>query len=291
MDDHLQDNVNINSENNRYTNQETENIFNTFLNNNQKLTNSNDSSKNIYNNLVHNMSHKYKNNFKSLNTEHNKNSFIINKRKETIDSITNSYTKSYIPTVNKYNSKVVIENFRQSNDILNLLDNFISENNYQRNYEIQQEINKITVLFYEEDMAFNFTKVLNSHKNKNKLYHDMKVNLSLIPNDSYKHNFQTIKRRGISTDTIQRLFQGIGGKKREKRGPRRKLNVLIHSPYYSLNKKLKKPDEQSPKDNLRDYNRFPIRVLDGDYRPLNAYNFRSEEKTKWISPSNFVLNV
>ena len=31
---------------------------------------------------------------------------------------------------NKYNSKVVIENFRQSNDILYLLDNFISENKF-----------------------------------------------------------------------------------------------------------------------------------------------------------------
>ena len=139
-------------------------------------------------------------------------------------------------------------------------------------------------------MAFNFTKVLNSQINKNSLYHDMKVNLSLTPNDNYfKNNFGTIKRRGISTDTIQRLFQGIGGKKREKRGPKRKLNVLIHSPYYSLNKKLKKSDEQSPKDNLKDYNRFPIRVLDTDYQPLNIYNFRSEEKAKWISPTNFLI--
>ena len=65
--------------------------------------------------------------------------------------------------------------------------------------------------------------------------------------------------------------------------------MLIHSPFYSLNKKLKKPDEQSPKDNLKDYNRFPIRVLDDDYHPLNEYNFRSEEKSKWISPSKFLI--
>ena len=290
MNDYSQNNTNANNENNRYTNQETEKIFNIFLNKSQKLTNSNENSNYTYKNLVQNISHKYKNNYRSLNTEHSKNSIRIDKRKDTIDTVSNSVTKSYLPTINKFNAKVIVENFRQSKDVLVLLDNFISENNYQKNYEIQQEINKIIFLFYEEDMAFNFTKVLNSQINKNSLYHDMKVNLSLTPNDNFfKNNFGTIKRRGISTDTIQRLFQGIGGKKREKRGPKRKLNVLIHSPYYSLNKKLKKSDEQSPKDNLKDYNRFPIRVLDTDYQPLNIYNFRSEEKAKWISPTNFLI--
>ena len=290
MNDYSQNNTNANNENNRYTNQETETIFNIFLNKIPNLTNTNENSNNTYKNLVQNISHKYKNNYRSLNTEHSKNSIRIDKRKDTIDTVSNSVTKSYLPTINKFNAKVIVENFRQSKDVLVLLDNFISENNYQKNYEIQQEINKIIFLFYEEDMAFNFTKVLNSQINKNSLYHDMKVNLSLTPNDNYfKNNFGTIKRRGISTDTIQRLFQGIGGKKREKRGPKRKLNVLIHSPYYSLNKKLKKSDEQSPKDNLKDYNRFPIRVLDTDYQPLNIYNFRSEEKAKWISPTNFLI--
>ena len=118
----------------------------------------------------------------------------------------------------------------------------------------------------------------------------MKVNLSLTPNDNYnKHNFGTIKKRGISIDTIQRLFQGIGGKKREKKEHKKKLNVLIHSPFYSLNKKLMKFDEQNPNDNLRDYNKLPIRVLDTDYKPLNNYNFRPEDKGKWISPSKFLI--
>ena len=49
------------------------------------------------------------------------------------------------------------------------------------------------------------------------------------------------------------------------------------------------PDEQSPKDNLRDYNIFPIIVLDTEYKPLNHYNFRSEDRGKWISPSKFII--
>lgn len=289
MYEQFQENPYTITENNRYTNKETENIFNTFIDHSQKLTNSNENSKNTYKNLIHNISHKYKNNLNVLNTERSKNS-VISKRKETLDTITQSYTKSNIPPINKYYAKVIVENFRQPKDILFLFDNFITENNYQKYYDINQELNKITFIFYEEDIAFNLTKVLNSHKNKNSLYSDMKVNLSLTPNDNYnKNNFGTIKRRGISTDTIQRLFQGIGGRKRERKGPKKKLNVLIHSPFYSLNKKLKMSDEQSSKDNLKDYNRFPIRVLDDDYRPLCDYNFRSEEKSKWISPSKFLI--
>ena len=35
--------------------------------------------------------------------------------------------------------------------------------------------------------------------------------------------------------------------------------------------------------------KFPIRVLDSYYNPIKVYNFRSEDKEKWISPSNFVI--
>ena len=52
MYDQYQDNSNIINENNRYRNQETEKLFNVFLNNNEKLTNSNENSKNSYKNLV-----------------------------------------------------------------------------------------------------------------------------------------------------------------------------------------------------------------------------------------------
>ena len=63
MYDQYQDNSNIINENNRYRNQETEKLFNVFLNNNEKLTNSNENSKNTYKNLVNSASHKYKKKF------------------------------------------------------------------------------------------------------------------------------------------------------------------------------------------------------------------------------------
>ena len=67
------------------------------------------------------------------------------------------------------------------------------ENNYQKNYDINQEKNKLIIIFYDEDEAFNFTRYLNSHKHKNSLLKDMSVNLALTPNDNYNKNYETIK--------------------------------------------------------------------------------------------------
>jgi len=290
MDDYYKNDSNIINENNRYIGNQLENPY---QNSNEKLTNSENNQKNSYKNLIYNMSHKYKSNFNAINTEQNNNPINEKYRKNTIDSVSNSYTKSYLPTLNKYNSKVIVENIRQQKDLFYLLDNFIMENNYQKNYDLNQERDKIIITFYDEQQAFEFTKLLNNYKHKNSLYKDMRVNLALTPNDYYnKNNFGTIKKRGISTDTIQRLFQGVGGVKREKKQFKKKLNILIHSPFYSLDKDhkiIKKINKEGFKDYNRYKNHFPIRVLDSDYKPLRPYNFRSEEKTKWVSPTNFLI--
>jgi len=289
MYDYAESNSNSINENNRYLNKESENPYQIK---NQKLSSSNINSKNAYKDLLFNISNKYKNNYNQKNSELSKDTIKDEKRNYTIDTISNSYSKSYIPTLNKYYSKVIVENIRQPKDIFYLLDKFISDNNYQKNYDINQESNKITFIFYDEDEAFNFTKLLNNHKHKNSLYKEMKVNLALTPNENYsKNNYETIKKRGISTDTIQRLFQGLGGRRREKKVVKKKLNVLINSPFYSPDKNGKKAKLFNYNENYKDYNKYensyPIRVLDSDYQPLRPYNFRSVEKNKWVSPTNF----
>ena len=257
----------------------------------QKLNSSNSDTKNAYKNLLFNISSNYKHKYNQINTEQSKDTIIDETRKKTIDTISNSASKSYLPTINKYYSKVIVENVRQPKDIFYLLDNFLMENNYQKNYDINQEKNKLIIIFYDEDEAFNFTRYLNSHKHKNSLLKDMSVNLALTPNDNYNKNYETIKKRGISTDTIQRLFQGLGGRRREKKVVKKKLNVLINSPFYSPEKNGKKAKLFNNNENYKDYNKYensyPIRVLDSDYQPLRPYNFRTVEKNKWISPTNF----
>ena len=41
------------------------------------------------------------------------------------------------------------------------------------------------------------------------------------------------------------------------------------------------------KEELKDYLKLPIRVLDTHYRPLKDHDFREDVKSKWVSPSNF----
>ena len=278
------------NENNRYINKGYESPY---INKNQNLINSPITERESYKNLyIYNLG----NNYNSINTEQNKESAYNKRRKETIDS-SSSFTKSSIPTNNKYFSKVIVDNMRQTKDLNSILDKFTTENNYSRNYNIKQVNNKKIITFYNEDAAFDFTKKLNDLKQKNPLYKEMNVNLTLTPNENYnKNNFGTIKRRGISTDTIQRLFQGIGGAKREKKTIKKKLNVQINSPFYSPEKNGKKPTNHSYNDKFKDFkdynkysDKFPIRVLDSYYNPIKVYNFRSEDKEKWISPSNFVI--
>ena len=136
MYDYAESNTNSINENIRYNNKEQENPYQMKS---QKLNSSNSDTKNAYKNLLFNISSNYKHKYNQINTEQSKDTIIDETRKKTIDTISNSASKSYLPTINKYYSKVIVENVRQPKDIFYLLDNFLMENNYQKNYDINQE--------------------------------------------------------------------------------------------------------------------------------------------------------
>jgi hypothetical protein len=123
----------------------------------------------------------------------------------------------------------------------------------------------------------------------------MNVHLSLTPNNNYnKINDGKMKKRGLSIDSIQRLFNGLGSKKQEKKNKiNPNLDLGVSSPFsYPYEKKRHKKiknnkDHSMSNEKLKDYNKLPIRVLDTDYIPLQSPIFRREAKDKWISPTNF----
>lgn len=289
MDESNIDPIMIKNENNRYSNKE---LDKSIQNNNQKTNNSTNFS-NKYKIFVKNNVQMLKSHLYNKNSESNsKTSILTEKRKETIDSF-NTNSNINFPLINKYYAKVTVENIRQPKDILMIFDNFVEENDYEKICEINQEKGKLTFLFYKEEIAFEFSKVLNSHKAKNSLYNDMSVNLTLTPNNNYnKNNLGTIKKRGISHDTIQRLFQGLGGRKKIKKDIK-SLKVLINSPFYSNdNKQRNNNKNMENKSMMKDYNKYDkyhLRVLDTDYTGLRIYNFRDVAKDRWISPSNFFI--
>ena len=286
------------TENNRYNYKEGDyhyhnegnslNYSNNYSNDYNYYSNNSYHNHNNYNNY-----HNYRNsNLNSINETYSQNTIQTEKREENVPN--NSKSRTIETSINnKYLSKVTIENIRQPKDIMFMLDNFLTENNYDANYKNNIEKNKISFIFNKEDVAFNFTKLLNNMKNRNPVYQNINVHLSLTPNNNYnKTKDGKYNRRGLSIDSIQRLFNGLGAKKHEKSKVRMNLDLGGSSPFlYPYEKKRNKRSKNSPENSLdnklKDYNKLPIRVLDTNYQPLRSPEFREENKDKWVCPSNF----
>ena len=287
------------NENNRYNIREADyhyqqegNSLN-FSNNYSSDYNNYSNNSYQYHNNSHNYNHYRNNNLTSINETPSQNTVSSEKREENAPknlkskTIENSINSSYL-------SKVTVENIRQPKDILFMLDNFLTENNYETNYKHSMEKNKISFIFNREEIAFSFTKLLNNMKNRNPIYQFINVHLSLTPNNNYnKSKDGKNKKRGLSIDSIQRLFNGLGAKKHEKTKVKLNLDLGGCSPFlYPYEKKRNSKRKYSPENSLldnklKDYNKLPIRVLDTDYKPLRSPEFRKDNKDKWVCPSNF----
>ena len=251
-------------------------------------------SNNSYNNYnnYNNYNHYRNNNLTSINETASQNTILTEKKEENIPN--NLKSKTIETSINNnYLSKVTVENIRQPKDIIFTLDNFLTENKYENNYKQSIEKNKISFIFNKEEIAFNFTKLLNNMKNRNPIYQNINVHLSLTPNNNYnKANDGKNRKRGLSIDSIQRLFNGLGAKKHEKSKVKLNLDLGGSSPFlYPYEKRRNKRNKNSPENSLdnklKDYNKLPIRVLDTYYKPLRSPEFREEQKDKWVCPSNF----
>ena len=286
------------NENNRYNFKEGDyhyqhegsslNYTNNYSNDYNYYSNNNYNNHNNYNNY----NHFRNNNLTSINETASQNTISTEKKEENIPN--NLKSKTIETSINSnYLSKVTVENIRQPKDIIFTLDNFLTENKYENDYKQIMEKNKISFIFNKEEIAFNFTKLLNNMKNRNPIYQNINVHLSLTPNNNYNKTIDGKNRkRGLSIDSIQRLFNGLGAKKHEKSKVKLNLELGGSSPFlYPYEKRRNKRNKNSPENSLdnklKDYNKLPIRVLDTDYKPLRSPEFREEQKDKWVCPSNF----
>ena len=239
-------------------------------------------------------------------SEENKN---IQEKAKTIPII-----RSLTNNDNPYIAKVILENVRSLKDCVFLLENFLKSNNIQTHYETSTEQDKIIFMFAEEKIAFEFTKIIYSEKNKNYLYKNVKVNFSLEPNQTYLKR-QKIKnrKRGLSYESIMQLYKGSSYVKKVKEFPKimGNVNLGIKSPFYVVNlnrrknkfntsKSLKFKRNDFNKVNidgyvgydgnpLKSYEKQKISVLDTHYNPFSNIHYRDVNKNKWLCPSNFKL--
>ena len=76
-------------------------------------------------------------------------------------------------------SRVIVENFPSRVELYQKLDNFISENNYPRDFTTDNKDNIVHFIFKNPDTAFEFVKYLNMEKMRNPLYAKLKTNIAV----------------------------------------------------------------------------------------------------------------
>ena len=116
--------------------------------------------------------------------------------------------KNYLNTTNQFLQKIIIENHPSTEDLMYLLDNFLIENNYPIDFITDNEPNKISITFNDENIAFNFTKKLNLEKIKNPLYSVTNITLTLVKNENFSAPKIIKRKKGLSIDKIERLYKG-----------------------------------------------------------------------------------
>ena len=303
-------NENVDSSQNKYT----------FTDQYSRNTNNNNNNKD---NLTLDINYISNNRYNLQNNSDNEINSDTDKDKEkenkyNYHSLTNSRNTSneHIPYTarNPFIAKVELENIRSRKDCLYLLDLLMKKQNKECQYELTSEQDKLIFSFEDEQTAFEFTKIIYNEKNKNSLYKHVIVHMKLLPNKMYlkKQNLEK-KKKGISLESIMKLYNGSSYTKKPKEFPKiyGNINFGLKSPFYNVNdhkkkkinsfKTIKTRNYISRNNNngdiygyvgydglpLKSYNKLRISVLDTHYNPFSNYKYREDNKKKWVSPSNF----
>ena len=214
---------------------------------------------------------------------------------------------------NPYIAKVELQNLKSIDDCMYLLEEYFKSQNKQPYYETFSDQEKFIISFDDEKTAFDFTKIIYTEKSKNSLYKNVLVHLSLSPNQNYiKKQKSESKKRGISLESIMKLYNGSSYTRREREKPKIYGNIKfgLKSPFYNVNdRKIKINSVKKLKTNLFDrnannigdrygfvgydgqplknYEKLRISVLDTHYKPISEFRYREDNKKKWVSPTNF----
>lgn len=250
-----------------------------------------------------------KENYNDINLEtekHSKVQTLSNSR-----NITN--TNILCDDKNPFVAKVVLDNIRSKKDCIYLLEDYLRTNNNKSHYEMNSDQDKMIIFFEDEKAAFEFTKIIYKEKNKNSLYKNALVHLSLSPNKKFlRRQKLEKKKRGLSYESLIKLYNGSSYIKKIKEFPKIKgnINFGLKNPFYNVHESMKNKNKSNKMINnhylcrnndkgeflgyigydgkpLKSYEKLRISVLDTHYNPFCNINYREENKKKWVSPSNF----
>jgi hypothetical protein len=154
----------------------------------------------------------------------------VHSRTITIDNVLERSSNPYI-------AKVELQNLKSIDDCMYLLEEYFKAQNKQPYYETFSDQDKFIISFDDEKTAFDFTKIIYTEKSKNSLYKNVLVHLSLSPNQNYiKKQKSETKKRGISLESIMKLYNGSSYTRREKEKPKIYGNIKfgLKSPFIIL---------------------------------------------------------
>lgn len=104
-----------------------------------------------------------------------------------------------VPTTEVFRSRVMVEHFPSRVELYELLNKFITSNNYTKDYTCDNKDNCVNFTFKNPDISFEFIKMLNLEKLKNPLYIKLKTSLLIDANKEAKKNTKPKAKLVIST--------------------------------------------------------------------------------------------
>lgn len=190
-----------------------------------------------------------------------------------------------------------IENFPTRNELMQIVNDILTNNNINSDsYKCSNASNRVSYIFKDSELAFKIVKELNIIKIKNPLYSKLKINIEFSNSNSNTSNYSA-KRNKYKKKIIK-------SKKSNKyiTPTLRSSSIFINEPYVDqskrdyrdyLNNKVKwlNPNGFRVKGGADKF--YQLGQIDnyvtsssGKY-DFNSYNFRENDKSKWIDQHGF----
>ena len=206
---------------------------------------------------------------------------------------------------------VTLDNIPSRNEVLLLLDTFLSDNKYPKDYNIRHKDNSLEIMFKNPEIAFDFVKRMNTEKKSNHVYNKIKINVGKQKKTDNKiHPIET--DRMISNSIIRKsyesgcmkLYKNIIKRKKEHQAHvsvTSSCSISATEPYIDKYQEMKKSVMNNKIKWVANRN-FNSYIGKATYSRRNylggdtvnnihcePFIFRKENKRKWLYQKDFIV--
>ena len=206
---------------------------------------------------------------------------------------------------------VTLENIPSRNEVLLLLDTFLSDNKYPKDYNTGHKDNSLEIMFKNPEVAFEFVKRMTTEKKTNHVYNKIKISLGKQKKiDNKIHTIDTDRMKSNSLirknyeSGCMKLYKNIIKRKKDRQSHHSissSCSISATEPYYDKYQEMKKDirDNKIKWVANRNFNGYIGKAtyskrhyLGGD--TVNNINwepfiFRKENKRKRLFQKDFIV--